>query len=119
MGTVKKTISIEQKIRTYKSQLKELVKEYTISAVYTNHDYEPYADERDTTIRDFLSKHKIEFKSYKDQCVFEKNEVTKDDEKPYTVFTPYSRKWKLRLTDFHVKAYPNKKYFANFLKTSD
>ena len=96
---------------------KELVKEYTISAVYTNHDYEPYADERDTTIRDFLSKHKIEFKSYKDQCVFEKNEVTKDDGKPYTVFTPYSRKWKLRLTDFHVKAYPNKKYFANFLKT--
>ncbi len=96
---------------------KELVKEYTISAVYTNHDYEPYADERDTSIRDFLSKHKIEFKSYKDQCVFEKNEVTKDDGKPYTVFTPYSRKWKLRLTDFHVKAYPNKKYFAIFLKT--
>lgn len=96
---------------------KELVKEYTISAVYTNHDYEPYADERDTAIRDFLIKNNIDLKTYKDQCVFEKNEVTKDDGKPYTVFTPYSRKWKIRLTDFHVKAYPNKKYFANFLKT--
>jgi deoxyribodipyrimidine photo-lyase len=96
---------------------KELVKEYTITAVYTNHDYEPYAEERDSAVKDFLNKNKIEFKSYKDQCIFEKDEVTKDDGKPYTVFTPYSRKWKLRLTDFHVKPYPNKKYFANFLKT--
>jgi deoxyribodipyrimidine photo-lyase len=83
---------------------KELVKEYDCRMCYTNHDYEPYADERDGAVKDFLSKHKIEFKTYKDQCIFEKEEVTKDDGKPYTVFTPYSRKWKLRLTDFHVKA---------------
>ncbi|MBK8368799.1 MAG: deoxyribodipyrimidine photo-lyase [Bacteroidetes bacterium] len=98
---------------------KELVKEYTVETVYTNHDYEPYADERDGAVKDFLSKHKIEFKTYKDQCIFEKEEVTKDDGKPYTVFTPYSRKWKLRLTDFHVKAYPNKKYFKNFIQTKN
>jgi deoxyribodipyrimidine photo-lyase len=96
---------------------KELVKEYEVECVYTNHDYEPYANERDATVTDFLNKHKIEFKTYKDQCIFEKDEVTKDDGKPYTIFTPYSRKWKLRLTDFHVKVYPNKKYFKNFLQT--
>jgi deoxyribodipyrimidine photo-lyase len=49
--------------------------------------------------------------------MFEKDEVTKDDGKPYTVFTPYSRKWKLRLTDFHLKPYPNKKYFKNFIQS--
>lgn len=97
---------------------KELVKEFDVESVYTNHDYEPYADERDAVVKDFLSKNKIEFKTYKDQCIFEKDEVTKDDGKPYTIFTPYSRKWKLRLTDFHVKAYPNKKYFSQFLKTT-
>ena len=96
---------------------KELSKEYTIQTVYTNHDYEPYPDERDAAVKDFLSKHKIDFKTYKDQCIFEKDEVTKDDGKPYTVFTPYSRKWKLRLTDFHVKPYPNKKYFKYFIQT--
>lgn len=95
----------------------ELAKEYNVECVYTNHDYEPYANERDLTIKDFLNKHKIEFKTYKDQCIFEKDEVTKDDGKPYTVFTPYSRKWKLRLTDYHVKPYPNKKYFKNFIQT--
>lgn len=96
---------------------KELQNEYDIKTVYTNHDYEPYAGERDTAIGDLLLKHHIEFKTYKDQCIFEKDEVIKDDGKPYTVFTPYSRKWKLRLSDFHVKPYPNKKYFKNFIQT--
>ena len=95
----------------------ELIKDYNVECVYTNHDYEPYADERDTTVRELLIINEIAFKSYKDQCIFEKDEVVKDDGKPYTVFTPYSRKWKIRLTDFHVKPYPNKKYFGNFIQT--
>ena len=110
-STIKVFYSTPEKV------FKELVKEYDITTVYTNHDYEPYADERDLGVKVFLVKHKIGFKSYKDQCIFEKDEVTKDDGKPYTVFTPYSRKWKLRLTDYHVKPYPNKKYFSNFLKS--
>lgn len=96
---------------------KELIKEYDIQSVYINHDYEPYANERDATIKLFFEKRKIEFKSYKDQCIFEKSEVTKDDGKPYSIFTPYSRKWKAKLNDYFVKPYPNKKYFKNFIKT--
>ena len=102
---------------TPEKTFKELSKEYVINVVYANHDYEPYANERDNDIKELLLKNTIEFKTYKDQCIFEKDEVIKDDGKPYTVFTPYSRKWKLRLTDFHVKPYPNKKYFINFFKT--
>jgi deoxyribodipyrimidine photo-lyase len=109
--------SIKVFYSTPEKVFKDLTKEYTIQSVFTNHDYEPYADERDGVVKDFLRKHKIEFKTYKDQCIFEKEEVTKDDGKPYTVFTPYSRKWKLRLTDFQVKAYPNKKYFKHFIQT--
>ena len=109
--------SIKVFYSTPEKVFKDLTKEYTIQSVFTNHDYEPYADERDGAVKDFLSKHKIEVKTYKDQCIFEKEEVTKDDGKPYTIFTPYSRKWKLRLTDFHVKAYPNKKYFKHFIQT--
>ena len=109
--------SIKVFYSTPEKVFKELTKEYTIQTVYTNHDYEPYAESRDAAVKDFLTKHQIEFKTYKDQCIFEKDEVIKDDGKPYTVFTPYSRKWKLRLTDFHVKPYPNKKYFKNFIQT--
>ena len=97
---------------------KELIKTYSIQSVYTNHDYEPYALERDSHIKHFLETNHISLKTFKDQCIFEKSEITKDDGKPYTIFTPYSRKWKAKLTDYDVKAYPTQKYFSNFFKTS-
>jgi len=102
---------------TPENVFKDLVNAYDIECVYANHDYEPYANERDANIKAFLETNNITFKTYKDQCIFEKTEVTKDDGKPYTIFTPYSRKWKAKLTDYDVKPYPNKKYFSNFLKT--
>lgn len=95
---------------------RQLIKKYKVKNVYTNHDYEPAAKERDELVKEFLESKNIEFKTYKDQCVFEKDEVLKDDGNPYTVFTPYSRKWKSKLTPFFYKSYPNKKYFKNFLK---
>ncbi|MES2850911.1 MAG: deoxyribodipyrimidine photo-lyase, partial [Bacteroidota bacterium] len=95
---------------------KELVKKYTIETVFTNHDYEPYALEREKLIGHLLKAYGAVLKTFKDQVLLEKNEVLKDDGKPYTVFTPYSRKWKAVLTDFHLKPYPAKKYFKNFFK---
>jgi deoxyribodipyrimidine photo-lyase len=103
---------------TPENVFKELVNTYDIESVYTNHDYEPYAHERDTHIKHFLETKNISFKTYKDQCVFEKSEITKDDGKPYSIFTPYSRKWKAKLTDYDVKAYPTQKYFSTFFKSS-
>lgn len=91
-----------------------LVKQYTIGSVFTNHDYEPYAKERDAAVATFLAKNSIGFTTYKDQVIFEKEEVTKDDGKPYTVFTPYSRKWKAKLNAFYLKSYPTEKYFSHF-----
>lgn len=112
--------SINSSLQTFYSTplevFKKLIKDHKIKNVYTNHDYEPYADERDEEIKKLLEANGIEYKSYKDQCVFEKDEVTKDDGKPYTVFTPYSNKWKKKLTDYYYKAYPTKKYFKNFAK---
>jgi len=94
----------------------DLLKEYTIEKVFTNHDYEPYAKERDAAVELLLKKNGASLHTYKDQVIFEKNEVLKDDGKPYTIFTPYSKKWKAALTEFHLKAYPTKKYFKNFYK---
>jgi deoxyribodipyrimidine photo-lyase len=93
-----------------------LLKDYNVPAVYTNHDYEPYAKTRDETVGVLLKKHGISFNTYKDQVIFEKDEVVKDDGSPYTVYTPYNRKWYQKLSPFYLKAYPNKKYFRNFLK---
>lgn len=72
---------------------KEITDRFEIADVYTNKDYEPYAIERDSKIKIELGNKGIQFYSYKDQVIFEENEVVKDDGKPYTVFTPYKNKW--------------------------
>jgi deoxyribodipyrimidine photo-lyase len=92
----------------------KLVKQHTIEKVFTNHDYEPYAIERDESIAGFLLQNGITLHTYKDQVIFEKDEVVKDDGKPYTVFTPYNKKWKTALTTFYLKSYPTEKYYNNF-----
>jgi len=74
----------------------ELVSTFDIAAVYTNRDYEPYAQSRDRKIYAFLQQQSIIFKGYKDHVIFEKHEVVKKDGTPYTVFTPYSKVWKKR-----------------------
>lgn len=97
---------------------KELINDYHITNVFTNHDYEPYAIDRDDKVKQLLQKAEIQFHTYKDQVIFEKSEVVKDDSSPYTVFTPYSRKWKEKLKPFFYKPYPTIKYAANFYKTT-
>jgi deoxyribodipyrimidine photo-lyase len=73
---------------------KQILNENDIKKVYFNHDYEPYARDRDKQIYNLLQSKNIEIKNHKDQVIFEKNEVTKEDGLPYVVFTPYSKKWK-------------------------
>ena len=94
----------------------EIYKKLNPKAVYTNHDYEPYARQRDEAIQSLLQQKGITFHTFKDQVIFEKDEVLKDDGKPYTVFTPYSRKWKSLLKPFYLKSYPTEKYFGSFKK---
>lgn len=84
----------------------KLLEDYSVSEVYTNRDYEPYARKRDTEIRDFLASRGIAFHTFKDQVIFEKEEVVKDDGDPYVVFTPFMRKWKQRLSKEDLIPYP-------------
>lgn len=97
---------------------KSLSEKYNIARVYANHDYEPYAINRDQEIEKLLHTSGASFHSFKDQVIFEKEEVLKDDNKPYTVFTPYMRKWKSKLKSYYTKPYPTQKYFSHFIKTS-
>jgi len=71
-----------------------LLNDYNIKLVYTNHDYEPYAKKRDNEVSELLKEHNIEFRTSKDQVIFEKDEVVKEDGDPYVVYTPYMKRWK-------------------------
>jgi deoxyribodipyrimidine photo-lyase len=72
---------------------KDLLSRYRIKEVYVNKDYEPYAMDRDRAVAELLEGHGTRFHPFKDQVIFEEGEVLKQDGNPYTVFTPYKRKW--------------------------
>lgn len=95
----------------------ELLEEYEVECVYSNHDYEPYAKQRDLQIHDILNDAGIRFFTFKDQVIFEAKDVLKVDGLPYTVFTPYSKKWKAKLVAENYKGYDVGKYFGNFKNT--
>ena len=95
---------------------KELIAEYPIKAVYTNHDYEPYAKLRDEQIEDILQERDISFHTFKDQVIFEKEEILTQQEKAYTVFTPYSKNWRSSLTRSSFESFDTESHFAKFHK---
>ncbi|MCU0338562.1 MAG: DNA photolyase family protein, partial [Spirosomaceae bacterium] len=97
---------------------KQLTQEHSIAEVHTNHDYEPYALQRDKAVGELLNARGTAFYTHKDQCIFEKSEILSGAGTPYTVFTPYSRKWKETANDFYYQSYPNEQYFDNFFKTT-
>ena len=91
----------------------KLVTTYDIQKVYLNKDYEPYAIKRDQKIKEFLNSKGIEMKTFKDQVIFEEDEIVKADGKPYTVFTPYKRKWLEKFTKVNLNLIAD---FDNFYK---
>lgn len=93
----------------------ETLANYSVKEVYTNHDYEPAARERDDALAEYLRSEGIPFHTFKDQVLFEKNEIIKADKTPYTIFTPYFRQWEQKLSVFYVKAYPVSAYLHNLL----
>ncbi|MFT5848317.1 MAG: deoxyribodipyrimidine photo-lyase [Psychroserpens sp.] len=94
---------------------KQLVKAYNIQEVYTNHDYEPYATERDSEIEHFLKAQDITFKTFKDQVIFEKDDVVKKDGLPYKVYTPYMKVWKAKFRLQTLEAYDTTSNFKNLI----
>ena len=97
----------------------EIIKDFAVKTVFTNGDYEPYAKNRDNSLAEYLATENIDFKSFKDQAIFEKDEILKSDKTPYTVFTPYYKKWQEKLNDFYRKPYPTEKYFKNLFKIAE
>lgn len=96
----------------------QIVSQYSIKAVYANHDYEPYAMDRDQAIKNFLKHKSIPFYSFKDQVIFEKDEITKTSGEPYTVFTPYSKRWleKLNPIEDALCSWNSEDYINNFVQ---
>lgn len=103
---------------TPKKIFEKILSDYEVQAVYTNRDYEPYARERDEAIEKLLQENDLEFKTYKDQVIFEKDDVLKSDGDPYVVYTPYKNKWKEIFYEDKLAIHYTSQYLSNLLKHS-
>ncbi len=89
-----------------RDEIPRLAKQLNVEAVFTNHDYEPSAIARDQAVAASLQSQAIAFHDFKDQVIFEKDEVLSMSNKPYSVFTPYKNMWLKTVNDFYLKPYP-------------
>ncbi len=96
--------------------IKSLTHTYNVDTVFTNHDYEPYARQRDQDIKAYLQSQEINFTTYKDHVVFETNEIVKDNGTPYKVYTPYSKRWMAALDHESVASIPSEQHLESLLK---
>lgn len=103
---------------TPKAIFEQLIEKYDIDTVFTNHDYEPYPKKRDNQIKELLSTKDIEFETFKDQVVFEKDEVVKGDGNPYVVYTPYMKTWKEKFKTIDFEIFYTNEYLGNLVKNS-
>lgn len=91
--------------------------QFHIKAIFTNADYEPYARRRDMQIEEFAQTNNITFNTFKDQVIFEKSEVMKKDNTPYTIFTPYAKVWKQQYLESEMIVYSSENLLSNLYKT--
>ena len=89
-----------------RQELPRLAHRLGVQAVFANHDYEPLAIDRDATVRSALAGVGIALHTYKDQAIFDRDEVLTQQGRPYGVFTPYKNAWLKKLDDFYLKPYP-------------
>ena len=101
-----------------KDIFENLLQDYKINTVFTNHDYEPYAKTRDEEIKALLNKNEVDFKTFKDHVIFEKDEVVKNDGKPYMVYTPYMRKWKEKFKTIDLEIFYTNSFLNNLVEHS-
>jgi len=101
-----------------RTEIPSLAKELNVAAVYTNHDYEPATKRRDASVTDTLTNAGIAFHSFKDQVIFERDEVLTQTCKPYGVFTPYKNAWLKKLNDFYLQPYPVDRYVKHLAKVT-
>lgn len=101
---------------------KNIIENEDVKSIYFNRDYEVYAKDRDLNVRNMAIEKNVDVFDYKDQVIFDGQEVAKDDGDPYVVFTPYKRKWLETLesgrhnpmdTSKYIASYPVEQYIKN------
>ncbi len=84
----------------------QLAAEFQADAVFANRDTEPAALTRDKLVADQLACYDKTLHLFKDQVIFERDEILTQTGQMYQVFTPYKRAWLAKVNDDVVMSFP-------------
>lgn len=98
------------------AEIPKLALSLQVDAVFSNRDYEPAAIRRDQQVAMTLGAHQITFHQFKDQVIFEKDEILNNAGNYYGVFTPYKNAWLKKVNDFYLSAYAVDQYKHHYAK---
>lgn len=101
------------------SVFEKIMQQYKIKSIYANRDYDPYYTGKDAEFNIYLNNKGVNYYTFKDHVIFEKNEIIKSEGKPYTVFTPYKNNWLRSFKNTLLSKSYSEKYLQNLLKLKD
>jgi deoxyribodipyrimidine photo-lyase len=78
-------------------EIVRLAAELDVESVFANRDHEPQALARDGEVQQRLREAGRSLQTFKDQVIFEQDEVLTQAGGPFSVFTPYKNAWLKRL----------------------
>jgi deoxyribodipyrimidine photo-lyase len=104
-----------------RDEIPQLAAKLGVQAVYANRDYEPAALQRDKVVEENIRRLTCapldvaaqSLRLFKDQVIFECDELLTQQGTPFTVFTPYKNAWLKKLTPYYLQAYPVERYAAH------
>lgn len=102
-----------------KEEIVNLAKQLQVQAILSNRDYEPTAISRDQWVADALGSLGIAFEQFKDQVMFEQDEILSLQGKPYSVFTPYKNAVLKQLSDQQLLPYPVDDHWHKLAKITE
>ncbi|MCB0514772.1 MAG: deoxyribodipyrimidine photo-lyase [Chitinophagales bacterium] len=93
----------------------QLCTEFDIAHVFFHQDFEPYALARDQKVSTLLANNNIRVHSFLDHILFAPGQILKDDQTPYTVYTPFRKKWESLFHQNLLSSFPSEKNFDHYV----
>lgn len=93
-----------------------LADEFDAHSVYANRDTEPAAVLRDALVAETLAGSGKSLQLYKDQVIFERDEILNLSGNMYQVFTPYKRAWLAKVNDEALQSHAVQAHLAKLKK---
>ena len=75
------------------NKILDVINERSISKVYWNNMFGVDENERDQEVQNVLNDKNIYYETFNDQVVYSPGTITTKEDKPYSVFTPFKRRW--------------------------